>query len=710
MRDTPLLHHFGINDVKLVRQTEISECGLACLAMIAGAHGVDCDLSSLRQLFPISLKGMTAATILEIGNELGLLGRGFTCHTNELSKLQLPAMLHWQQVHFVVLKSVSKRSIVILDPAVGERKVSWQEATELFSGVALEFTQSGEFTRRNIKNSIKISSMLPISTRARSLIFKSVVVSVPLELIVVITPFYSKIVIDQVVAKGDVEILFIITCLFLLFGIYEYLAFVIRGLCLQLFAAGVSFDMRRSLFRHLIRLPLDWFQRRHIGDIQSRFAATNQIKNTLSANLIATVFDSILALVTGLLMYWFSAKLALIVFIVILLYLFLSSLTLSLQRKVANDLILNETKEHTLFLESIRGCQTIKLSGGENQRTVLWQNLASKTLNSEIRSSTVTTFIEGANRLIMRLVDLGVIFVAAREIIDAQLTVGAMFAFLAYKAVFVQRATALIKSVTALGLLDIDVERIADIATSPEEKGLSGTVGLSAADFRGDFEVRNLRYRYSYGERETLTGVTFAVKANSYVAITGTSGGGKSTLVKLLVGLLSPNSGEVLFSGHPASSWGSVLLRQEIGVVMQDDALLAGTLLENISSFAETVDIDWAKQCCEVAQIQNDIEQMPMGFKTLVGDMGSTLSGGQKARLFLARALYKRPKILILDEGTANLDQRTERAITEALTVMPCTKVVIAHRQQTIEAASEVWSLERGQLLLIRAFANKPSQ
>jgi ATP-binding cassette, subfamily B, bacterial CvaB/MchF/RaxB len=361
----------------------------------------------------------------------------------------------------------------------------------------------------------------------------------------------------------------------------------------------------------------------------------------------------------------------------------------------------SEAQEETAFLETIRAMQAIKLNNLEGQRHNRWQSAAIATLNSEIRGGTVRLWAEGAKKLILRLGDIIVIFLAASLTLSSQITLGTIFAFLLYKSTFIQRFSALIQNLISISLLKSNVERIADIALSKTET-LSGSAAITEDEYEltGSVSIKDVHFRYGIGDAAILSGVTLEIDAGDFVAITGPSGGGKSTLVKLMLGLLTPIAGSVAFDNKRMSYWGLERLRRTIGAVMQDDVLLAGSIKDNICSFAEHCDFEWLKECAKLAMIDLEIEAMPMGYNTVVGDLGTSFSGGQRARLFLARALYRKPKIIVIDEGSANIDLKTEAAINETLQRLKITKIVVAHRPQTIEAASKVWTIQNGKAFL----------
>jgi ATP-binding cassette, subfamily B, bacterial CvaB/MchF/RaxB len=701
MTNTPHLTPSGTRRMPLLRQTEAAECGLASLAMVAAAYGLEYDLATLRAKFPISIKGMTATAILEVAAGLGLGGRGVRCEPADLKDLKLPAILHWDLNHFVVLKKARGGGVTLHDPALGLRKLTLAEVGKHFTGIAIELAPTPTFQPKRQRNPVKLESLVKFTPVITGGLVKALILSLVIEVLVLAGPFYSQLVIDSAILKGDRQLLFVLAVGFGLAAVFEVVSGAIRNLVFQMVGNALSFDMRAALFHHLMRLPLDWFQKRHVGDIQSRFQSAERIQQLITSGAIAVLLDGVLGIATAILMFVYAPNLALLVFGAVAAFTAFRFLTLDLQRRTAADQIINDAKEESRFLESVRAIQTLKIMGAEGRREEVWRNLASDTLNSGIRAGNLQIGFDGVNQIIMRGLDVVLVFVAASMVLDGEMTIGVMMAFMAYKGMFANRAIAFVNQVIALRLMDLQLERIADIALSPREEGIDAPARTAPGDARrleGAVELRNVVHRYAVGEPDILSGASMRIAPGSFIAIAGPSGAGKSTLVKVMLGLLKPAYGEVLYDGRPIAHWGLRWVRGQLGVVMQDDALLAGSIAENVAGFDDALDMERVREACGLAQIHGEIERMPMGYHTLVGDLGGALSGGQKARVMIARALYRRPSILVMDEGTAHLDVASEVALNSALSTLSITRIVVAHRPQTLAAAEQVWVLEKGRL------------
>jgi ATP-binding cassette subfamily B protein RaxB len=688
----PFLTMSGRRRLPLIRQAEAAECGLASIAMVAGFYGHDVDLATLRRRFGLSMKGMTLRTMIDIAAGLGFSSRPVRCEAHELSALRCPAVLHWGTNHFVVLARASGRNFVIHDPAHGRIVVPAVVVSRMFTGVALELTPNATFQRARDRAPLKLGGLFALSGGVGAALLQTGVLSLIVEALMLASPFYLQFVIDDAILKGDISLLQVFALAFGLLTIFRVAATTLRGLTVQYVSSVLAFDMKGRIFHHMVRLPLDWFQKRQIGDVQSRFWAVRAIQAFVSQGALTGVLDGILGSVVLVLMLLYSATLVAITLGSILAYALIKIGSFQLSKRFAADSIVTEAREQTRFLETLRAAQTIKAAGSETTRESQYRNAAAASINAQIRSGNIGLGTMAADQILNGLTDILIVYVGARAVIAGNLTVGMLTAFLAYKGQFVARFTNLVEQIFAWRLLDLQLERLADIVLTPKEERID--FGGYEGAIEGNIECRDLAFRYAYGEPMVLKGLSLSIKAGECVAIIGASGCGKSTLAKLLTGLYQPVGGEVLVDGRPLTHWSNKSLRAQISYVSQDDQLLAGSIAENIAFFAERIDLDRVHECARTAFIHKEIAAMPMGYESLVGDMGSSLSGGQKQRIIIARALYRCPRILVMDEATAHLDVVNERAISQALATLTITRVVIAHRPETIAAADRVISLD----------------
>jgi ATP-binding cassette, subfamily B, bacterial CvaB/MchF/RaxB len=405
----------------------------------------------------------------------------------------------------------------------------------------------------------------------------------------------------------------------------------------------------------------------------------------------------VMATLTLVMILIYSPKLSGIVFAALALYAILRFALYRALRQRQEEMIEAAAKEQTTFIETARAIQSIKIFGREADREALWQNRYADEISRGIRHGRFTICFKKANDLIYGIENVLVVYLGARAIMANDLSIGMLYAFMAYKEQFLSKATNLIETGIQYRMLDLHLDRLSDIALAEREQDSQGE-SLVAREVRGAVELKGVSFRYADTEPEVLSGVNFRVEAGEFVAVTGPSGGGKTTLLKIMLGLFKPVEGTVLIDGTPIDHFGRQAFRSQVGVVMQDDQLLSGSIAENICFFDASLDLDWMRACAAIAGIDDEIMAMPMNYNTLIGDMGTTLSGGQRQRVLLARALYRRPRILFMDEGTSNLDLDKEREVNRALAELKITRIVIAHRPETIRAADRIVVLREGQV------------
>jgi ATP-binding cassette subfamily B protein RaxB len=401
------------------------------------------------------------------------------------------------------------------------------------------------------------------------------------------------------------------------------------------------------------------------------------------------VVDGNMSLATLGMMLLYAPMLSLLVIVALIFYLMIRLAWYRPLRALSEETIVASAKENSNFMETLRGIQSIKLFNKEPQRQVMWQNRYADTMNASIRKGKLGIIFSGMNGLLFGLENILVVYMAAKMVLAGNFTIGMLYAFMSYKSQFTSRAAALIENFIEIKMLGLHLERLSDIALEPAEKTETWH-SLDKPKLNGQITLENIAFKYSDNEPEVLSGIDFTVAPGESVAIIGPSGCGKTTLMKIMMGIFKPTMGKVLIDNQPLEKFGMQAYREQFGTVMQNDQLLSGSISENITFFSQRVDEQRLKVCTKMAMIDQDIEQMPMGYNTLIGDMGAMLSGGQQQRLLLARALYKAPTVLFLDEATSHLDVALEQAVNGAVKQLNITRIIIAHRPETIASADRV--------------------
>jgi ATP-binding cassette subfamily B protein RaxB len=677
-----------------ILQAEAAECGLACLAMISCYHGHHVNLAALRRRFTMSLKGMTARQLMEIAHTMGFQCRPLRLEMEELSQLQTPCILHWDLDHFVVLSGGDKRRAVIHDPAIGVRQLSLEEFAKHFTGVAIEFSRGPTFKRRRADPPVSLRALAGSVRGLGKGLMLIAGLALVLEFFALLAPLFMQMVVDQVLADGDYDLLTFLGLSFLLLLILETLVSGLRSWSVMWLNTHFNLGWTGNVFQHLLRLPQSYFQARHLGDIVSRFDAIETIQQTLTTRFVEVVLDGFMACITAVALYLYSSLLAAITLTTIIFYAALRLLYFRIYREANLSQITANAKQHSRFLEIVRGIQTIRLYNQESVQTGRYLNVTADALNTSVAIQRLDMLFTALQNLTSGVQKVGVLWLGAWLGLKGQLTVGMLTAFVAYSDQFSGRAASLIDYGIELRMLRLQAERLADIVlTQPEPHTYSVHTGASPEP---SVTFENVSFRYAEGEPWVLSECSFKIHSGECVAIVGPSGCGKSTLVHLLLGLLDPQQGTIQIGDMDLRHLGKAKYRSMTASVMQDEHLFTGSIAENISLFDENATRDTVEEAARLAGVHNDIVAMSMGYNSLVGDMGSALSGGQRQRICLARALYRRPQILVMDEATSHLDVSLEQQVNQAIRSLKITRIIIAHRPETIAEADRVIELVGG--------------
>jgi ATP-binding cassette subfamily B protein RaxB len=688
--------------VTIVLQTEAAECGLACLAMVASYYGYKTDLTTLRDRFSVSTHGTTLTQIINTASQLNMSSRPLRLSMNQISELQTPCILHWEMKNFVVLKKATKTHIVILDPAMGERKLPLEEAKKLFTGVALELTPNPDFEKAEETQKLTLQHFWSKVTGLKRSLLNILLLSLLLQLFTLLSPYYMQTVVDDVLLREDKNFLTVLALGFGALLFIETIATVLRQFVVLNLSTKLNIQMSSNVFHHLIRLPLDYFSKHHMGDIVSKFGSMGTIRELMTTGFISVVIDGLMAIITLTVMFIYSWQLSLIVLCVLTVYALLRYTFYRPFKRLSQDMIVSSAKESSHFMESIRAIQTIKLFEKETDRQGQWQNKLAETMNKGIRIQQWEIGFSTIYKLLFGIENVLIIFFAATFVIDKALTVGMLYAFISYKSRFISSADGLIGKWVEFKMLSLHFDRLSDIVFSEKDKMLKDSLKEKALPFQtykgaieGKIEVDNISFAYSKMDDPVFENLSFTINPGETVAFVGPSGSGKSTLLKCLMGLASPNNGNILVDGVPLCQQPSY--RRQIAGVMQEDQLLSGSIAENIACFDSNANLNRVVLCAHYACVHEDISNLPMQYNTLVGDMGTSISSGQKQRIILARALYRDPRILFMDEATSNLDANNETQINEHIKKLNITRILIAHRPETIRTAQRIFAMANGE-------------
>ena len=684
-----------------ILQSEYAECGLACLAMLFGYYGCKISLSELRQRFPISLKGMTLYQFIQIGEQLGFKMKVMRIDFHQLKMTQLPCIIHWNSNHYIVIKKMTNRLIILHDPARGERRITYDEFNLGFTGIILEVAPKNTFNLLNTSNQPASSNVLArkrnssalilysLLMRYRSALLKLFIVSILIQLVYILGVKISQKCIDYSSNNTLNHMIYIGICSLLCLKCIEIFSMGMRAKMISNVGAHINKEMGDVVMKHMISLRTAFFENRHIGDIVSRVGAIEKIRHVVTEGLVEGMIDGIVSLMMISVMLFFSIKITCIILTSSMLYLLFRIYYNHKANQAHTEMLHARSIELSHFMETLRAIPAIKLFSKEWERFSHWSSHFKRSITTSTKLSRHKIqhdYIKNTFFSVDFSLSLGV---GCLYLVKHALTIGMLYALLAYRQQFMMAICNLADKFQEFKTLKLHLNRMDDIVLEPAEILHTSDHSFSS----GHLSFKNISYCYPMDTVPILKNISINIKQKECIAITGPSGCGKTTLLKILMGLLIPTDGNVYLDAIPVYPNYIHSYRKILSGVMQNDILLSGTIRQNISFFSERVDDVHLLTCAKLAGISDEISTFPMGFETFIGDMGAGLSGGQKQRLLLARALYARPRILFLDEATSHLDLKKEQEVNLSIRSLDITIIMVAHRKETISMADRIISL-----------------
>jgi ATP-binding cassette subfamily B protein RaxB len=695
---------FGARKLSFVAASELNECGLACLASISEYFDGPFSLADIRRMSPDSGRGETLLDLRDVAERMGLAARGLRVSLDALPALATPAILHWDMNHFVVLEQVTSSGIVIMDPAAGRVTVPWSEVDKSFTGVALEAKVSAHWRRRSGRaKKVSVLDFVGPLSRWKTDIGLIVALSLLLEVLVLVVPMQLRLSIDTALQGGDRRLIWALAAAFALVVLLQTCVSVVRAWAVAVFGTRVGYELKDRFVRSLHLKSARFFLKHHSADILSRSHSVDMIQHMVTAELLQALLDLVMSLAIVVLLFAMVPILALVVVFFGVVNLTATGGLRRAAMEVSRRSLRVGAAADSLFLENARAARAIRLFGKESVRTSVWRNKFVDLTNLALADQRLMLFSAQAARLATGLGNVALIAVGTYLVLAKSITLGTMLMVFMLSVFLVERIDNCVRYVMELRRVQTHAERIDDVM-SDEEGARSAEPMLPFGVGPGEgvsVQLRDVWFRYSETGPWLLKGASFTIEPGESVAIVGPSGCGKTTLMNLMLGQLEPSQGEVLINGRDVRTIRSSDLARVIGTVMQDDMLFQGTVAENISFFAAPIDMQRVMEVAQRANIAQDIEAMPMRYYSLLAEAATDISGGQRQRLFIARALYHEPKILFLDEATSHLDSHSEQLVNRAITAMEITRVLIAHRETTIATADRVLALdpESGQVV-----------
>ncbi|CAJ3859917.1 peptidase [Burkholderia pseudomallei] len=690
---------FNTNKVRPILQDEVTECGLACLAMIATWHGRDTTLRTLRNRYPVKIdSGLSFFDLMEIANDLGMRARGLQFEANEIDALKLPCILHWGMNHYVVLTKVCYGSVHIVDPALGETKLPLAQALTQITGYALELNPDIGFKHVGTSDKIRLGDYLVGLTGIRKSILLGVAGGIAAQLLLLLGPSYVQLTIDEALKKTDVDILYLLTILFGIVFLFDTLYANLVGNIKSYLRNIVSQQLSANMVGHLARLPIGYYLFHNTGDSISRVSSVSEIGRFLVDGLIGGLLNVFTCVITLVLMLYYSPVLAGISLAGMVLFA-LSRLAIQPQLQDAMSQILTRGAEaDALLIENIRSAHSIKLLSSETSRSSLWVNAFTQKLQAVRQQERLQLLFDAISKGIVHVEQLVIVTYGAWLVMHGQSTIGIIYAFIQYKNLFADKFVDSIQLYVRRKVLQVHMDRVADVLQTETEEPAPDAPVRSIEHFDGSLSIRALTYTPKGGRRAILEDVNLDVPAGAKIAIVGRTGSGKTTLLNLICGLYPPAPGALFVGGVDLSEVNLRLYRKHVAAVTQSDQLFRGTIRDNITNFAPAPRLGAMHEAARLACIERDIDVLDNRYDTPLGDTQKFLSAGQMQRLLIARALYCEPRLLILDEFSSNLDQATTHEICRNVLTLPCTIVLVTHDASILSMVDRIYEIRDGRL------------
>jgi HlyB family type I secretion system ABC transporter len=686
--------------VPVLLQLSAVECGAACLAMILSYYGRKTRVAECRERCGVGRDGLTAHTIAQAARQYGLRIKAYSVEPDDFRYVRLPAIVHWNFNHFVVVERWTSRQVEIVDPALGRRQLTADAFDAGFTGVVLTFEPGVRFERRGATDHSAWRTYAESVLRASGLLStlgQVLGVSLLLQLLGLALPFFTQVLVDRILPFRLVNVLSILGLGLLVMILTQMVSAYLRAVLMIYLRTHLDAQMMLGFFEHVLTLPFSFFQQRASGDLLMRLGSNATIREALTTQVLTAMLDGVFVLVYLVILVGRAPLFGLLVLGLGLLQIVLLLGTTRRMHSLMQQSLHAQAESQSYLVEALQGMALLKASGAEDYALDRWSNFFFKHLNVSVRQSHLSALVDTALSTLRAFSPLLLLWVGAHYVFDGALSLGTMLALNALATAFLAPLASLVSIGRQLQLVGAHVERIVDVVEAEPEQDVQNV--RTAPPLHGRIEVKRAGFRYDPNAPWVLRDISVAVEPGQKVAIVGPTGVGKSTLGLLLLGLYTPGEGEIFYDGLPLQRLNYRSLRRQFGVVLQEPFLFSSSVRQNIAFGDPDLPFERVIEAARLAALHDEIEQMPMGYETLVAEGGSALSGGQRQRLALARALVHRPAVLLLDEATSHLDVVTESRVDQNLSALSCTRIVIAHRLSTVRNADQILVLNQGRLV-----------
>ncbi|MBN9204803.1 type I secretion system permease/ATPase [Methylibium petroleiphilum] len=677
--------------------------GLAALCMLARLHRVAAEPAALMpQLGKTPSEPWPTDDLLLAARHLGLKAKLSRTSTDRLSLTPLPALALLRDGRIVVLAQCDGQRVLLQDPSgqlqggrpVIEPLVAFAEQwTGELILVTSRASAAGELAK------FDFSWFIPSLVKYRKLFGEVLLVSLFLQLFALISPLFFQVVMDKVLVHNGLTTLDVLVIGLLVVVVFESVLTALRTYVFSHTTSRIDVELGTRLFRHLLALPLAWFQVRRVGDSVARVRELENIRGFLTGNALTLLLDVLFSVLFIAVMLFYSVPLTLIVLVSLPLYVALSLLLMPVLRARLNEKFARGAENQALLVESITGIQTVKASALEPAIARRWDDQLAAYVSASFKTSTLASYGHEGIHLIGKLVGAATLWYGARLVMDQQLTVGQFVAFNMFAQRVAQPIMRMAQLWTDFQQTGLSMARLGDILNTRTE--VLPQAAAQLPPLKGRIQFDQVAFRYRPEAPPVLRGLSLDVRPGEVIGVVGRSGSGKSTLTKLVQRLHTPEQGRVLVDGIDISLIDAAQLRRQIGVVLQENLLFNRSVRENIAIADPAAPIDQVMRAAQLAGAHEFVSELPEGYDTVVGEQGAGLSGGQRQRIAIARALFTNPRILILDEATSALDYESEAILQRNMAAI-CrgrTVIVIAHRLSSVRQAHRIVVMDKGRIV-----------
>ena len=682
-------------------QQSASDCGAACLVMVSSYWGKRFSINRLRDIANVDRNGASLRGLSAAAESIGFSTRPVKASLDSLAKQKLPAIIHWEGKHYIVVYEINRKHVIVADPAIGQRTLSHAEFKVNWTGYTL-LLQPTVMLKDAKETSTLFWQFFELIKPHGLVMLEVLIASVFIQIFGLITPLFTQLILDRVVVQRSELTLTAVGIGLLIFSLFRVAMTGLRQYLLFHTANKLDLALIVGFIRHTLRLPLSYFESRYVGDIISRMQENRKIQRFLSGEALSILLDLLTVFIYVGLMFWYSSSMALLALLIVPPFFLLAVISTPFLQKISREIFHAAAKESSYLIEVLTGVRTVKSTAVEQTVRWHWEDLLNKEIKTNFYGQVISNRLQIFSNTIQAVISTVMLWFGAHLVIQNQLTIGQLVAFNMLLGQIISPFQRLSVFWNQLQEVVISVERINDVLDAEPEEDLQHEMRQSLPEIQGNIRFENVTFRY-HPESDTniLENLSFEMKPGQMVALVGRSGSGKTTISKLVLGLYPPTDGKILIDGHDITSISLRSLRSRVGVVDQDTFLFGSTIRENISLGHPGASLSEVIEAGKLAGADEFIKKLPMAYETQIGEGGGLLSGGQRQRIAIARALLGNPKLLVLDEATSHLDTESERIIQRNLNTIlrGRTTLVIAHRLSTVRNADLILVLDRGVLI-----------